>query len=750
MQYVDQLPLPVPSRTDPTNFSPRADNFLGALPEFASDLNALATEVNAIGTEVEADKIAVEAAAASAQGSAFAASGSANLAAANAGAQLWVSGTTYSVGVLVYSPLTARTYRRKIAGAGTTDPSLDTTNWTPVINEVQTGYPNSKPTLNLDFANSKVLDSRITFLRNSTANYYDGKTYFKAEENILTYSEDFSNVIWTKNAATVASNSTIDPFGLTTADTLVETSATDSHYAVQYGFASVASNSYTFSVYVKYNTKAFIQLGFTTAGFGSTAYANFNIQTGVLGTIGAGVAANITSAGNGWYRCSITCASNSSQSDQGPYVATLTSATAVRLESFAGSVSNSVYLFGADLEQSSTPGQYTPTTNLPVCKYQMKLVSAAVDKPRFDHDPITGESKGLLLEEYQANLLTYSEDFTNAVWTKYSVSIGSNTAILYTAPDGTLTAQKLIEDTSTNTHYVYRLFTPANGVTYTFSCYLKAAQRRYVWIGIPFGSPGRVGFDLQTGTITTALIPTTQGRIENVGGGWYRCSVWFTSSTTSSSSEVQIGVKNDNSVSTTAYAGDGYSGVYIWGSQLEASTKFPSSYIKTTSSTVTRQGDYASITGSNFSSWFNQSEGSFVTDFTPIQDCINSYYSNYIFSVSDTTNYNRIDYRLDVPSNGPRYVISRNGTAIATSNPLVYSLLSNYLSVISYGSNFYRYCHNSSNYEEDTSMSLMTGMQRIVIGSFTQNNGSARGWLKRLSYYPKSLSQSEMQSVTAL
>lgn len=750
MQYVDQLPLPVPSRTDPTNFSPRADNFLGALPEFASDLNALATEVNAIGTEVEADKIAAEAAASSAQGSAFAASGSANLAAANAGSQLWVSGTTYSAGVLVYSPLNARTYRRKTGGAGTTDPSLDTTNWTPVINEVQTGYPNSKPTLNLDFANSKVLDSRITFARNSTANYYDGKTYFKAEENLLTRSEEFDNAVWNKYNTTITPNTTIGPFGTTTADTLTETTANTQHAIYSENVSVVSGLPYTYSIYLKYSTIQHVQLLFYAGGFNNQCYANFDIQNGTLGTVGSGATASITSAGdNGWYRCSITSTASTTDATSTVILCTVTNATAGYYPAFAGSTSNSVYLFGADLEQSSTLGAYTPTTNLAICKYQMRLVSAAINQPRFDHDPITGESKGLLFEEYQTNLLTYSEDFSNAVWTKeFSFANGTNSFLTY-APDGTFTAQRLAEDATNNFHRFYRSYTPTSGVTYTFSTYAKYSGRRYLILRLGFTGGGSHSFDLLTGVLGTGSIPSSQARIENVGNGWYRCSIWVTA-TAATAGNVQIALKPDSDVVSQSYAGDGYSGAYIWGAQLEDSSKFPSSYIKTTASTATRQADYALISGSNFFSWFNQSEGSFVTDFTPIQDCITSYYSNYVFSVSDTTNFNRIDYRLDAPSNGPRYVISRNNTAITTSNPLAYSLLSNYVSAISYGNNTYKYCHNSANYEEDANMSSAYGMQRIVIGTYAQNNASARGWLKRLTYYPKSLSQSEMQSVTAL
>jgi len=111
---ISALPTP-PSRQDPTNFNDRADAFLGALPQFQSEANTLQTDVNA--KQLAADYSATLAAAS-------------ELAAANtAGATIWVSGTTYAVGVNRFSPINFLTYRRKTAGAGTTDPSLDATNW---------------------------------------------------------------------------------------------------------------------------------------------------------------------------------------------------------------------------------------------------------------------------------------------------------------------------------------------------------------------------------------------------------------------------------------------------------------------------------------------------------------------------------------------------------------------------------------------------------------------------------------------
>jgi len=111
---ISALPTP-PSRQDPTNFNDRADAFLGALPQFQSEANTLQTDVNA--KQGLAATSATNAAAS-------------ELAAANtAGATIWVSGTTYAVGANRFSPINYRTYRRKTAGAGTTDPSTDTTNW---------------------------------------------------------------------------------------------------------------------------------------------------------------------------------------------------------------------------------------------------------------------------------------------------------------------------------------------------------------------------------------------------------------------------------------------------------------------------------------------------------------------------------------------------------------------------------------------------------------------------------------------
>ena len=117
---ISTLPSP-PSRQDPANFATEADAFLGALPTFQSQVNAAGTYIDGIGTSIDADATAAAASAASAAASASAASQVASA---------WVSGGTYTIGNVRFSPITFSSYRAKTNHSGvTTDPSVDTTNW---------------------------------------------------------------------------------------------------------------------------------------------------------------------------------------------------------------------------------------------------------------------------------------------------------------------------------------------------------------------------------------------------------------------------------------------------------------------------------------------------------------------------------------------------------------------------------------------------------------------------------------------
>lgn len=164
------------------------------------------------------------------------------------------------------------------------------------------------------------------------------------------------------------------------------------------------------------------------------------------------------------------------------------------------------------------------------------------------------------------NRLLWSEQFDNAAWTKSNATVTANAT---TAPDGTSTADKLVENNLLADHTIYQLLTLIKGVQYSFSFYAKAAERpgirleRYLsTLGIFFVAT----FDLSNGTFsTTGAVDSAS--IENVGNGWYRCEIKITPDPTTAtiSSGVRINLFDG---STDNYTGDGTSGIYLWGAQL--------------------------------------------------------------------------------------------------------------------------------------------------------------------------------------
>ena len=168
------------------------------------------------------------------------------------------------------------------------------------------------------------------------------------------------------------------------------------------------------------------------------------------------------------------------------------------------------------------------------------------------------------------NLISFSEDFAN-----YGFSQSSVLPSATIAPDGTPSGFKIVEDTANNQHGINAGPTVSSGVTYTGSYYLKAAERTQAEI-IFFGASATGGsvigssFNLIAGTITNSTASATAS-IVNVGNGWWRCSVTYTT--------VGAGVMNINAFSSTSstvggrtYQGDGKSGIFAWGAQLEAAS----------------------------------------------------------------------------------------------------------------------------------------------------------------------------------
>jgi hypothetical protein len=617
-------------------------------------------------------------------------------------------------------------------GIGTSSPStlLDVVGTITAAQYDSTeSLPDIKPSLNLDFANVKKLDPRITFTRGSTATYYDGKTFAKAEENLFVDSENFrgsgTNFVPLALSLVDVVDITTGPDGISDADALIPSTDANVH-RVRYTISQ--TGTYTVSLFVKPNGYNYIAL--SSAG-DITNSVVFNITSGseaVQSTNGTASNGAITASGNGYFRISATLVLGSTL---GPYILVMSNATTFN---FTGDGTSGIYLWGAQLEQRSALTDYTATTTQPITNYIPALQTAASGEPRFDHDPITGESKGFLIEEQRANLLTYSEQFDNAAWTKGGGStISANAAV---APNGETTADKLVESGTTSAFTVQR--PPAVTGSHTFSVFAKAAER--TWLSMRFSGTTNSDayFNLSTGAV--GFLYGCTASVVDFGDGWYRCIV--TATVAGIGDQVVIRLASANN--TALYTGDGYSGIYIWGAQLEAGS-FPTSYIPTVASQVTRSPDAASMTGTNFSSWYRQDEGAFYTAWRAPSYGTNGSIQRGIFGAYADIN-NRLGLLLT--NNNPNAVrgqVVASGTGYALIDN-TYTANSDVRTVLAYAADDIELVVDGSSVGTDTSATLPT-VSSFGIGNRAGDNYFI-GTISRLVYWPKRLSNATLQALT--
>ena len=591
-------------------------------------------------------------------------------------------------------------------------------------------FPEIKPSLNLDFANTKKLDSRITFSRPTVGTYYDGQTVAKAEENLFLRSQEFDNASWNKIRLTVTTNNTTAPDGTNTAEETIQASGQTLNGVVFQTTTGVIGQTYSASAFAKANTKnyafVFIQDGATLRG------ANFDLTSGTVGTIESGVTASIVSEVDGWYRCIVTrTISTSTVLSSGVYHRDTDNSTTVV-------DSGGIYLWGAQLEQRDTVTAYTPTTTQPITNYIPTLLSAPANTARFDHNPVTGESLGLLVEEQRTNLLLRSEEFENASWLKFASTVVPNSIV---APDGTLTADKVVATATSASYHGLQSnvgITVSSGTSYTWSVYAKAGE--YNWIGV-IAYTGLQSFfswvNLSDGTLGTSAIGNSVS-ISPVGNDWYKISLTRTTVDTTTYFICYASNAEGTAGAGPTYTGDGYSGIYIWGAQLEAGA-FPTSYIKTEASQVTRSADSASMTGANFSEWYRQDEGTLYAEAITNSTGVPSF-----FSVSDGTSANRLQLRKN-STQGNVSMVRENATQVSiTAGSWTTSLQK---ASVSYKVNDVALSSGGSAVATDTSV-ILPIVNQAEIG-YGYGSVHANGHIKKIAYYPARLTNTQLQALTS-
>jgi len=589
--------------------------------------------------------------------------------------------------------------------------------WVKTAGNWEQFYPQVTVALDLDFTVTTTLDPRITFTRARIGTYYDAAGSLSyAANNILLSSQDFTTN-WTKlNGATVTGDNITAPDATLTADRLNHVTAGTVEGGQVSQSVGLFPNPMILSVYAKAGTKNFVILG--NNGTGDNLYCWFNLATGAVGTRNpaAWTSAGIQNAGGGWYRC---------------WAVAIPAAPTFFLIRVGQSDNNEnctspgdIYLWGAQLEMvttATTPATYIPTT------------AGVVHSARFDYDPITHAARGLLLEESRTNALQRAQEFDNAYWTKTGVTVTPNNT---TAPDGMTTADLIT--TSATTATVER----ASGVgfgDYVQSVYAKKGTSDWFYLCAKITGTGAqtpsAYFNLSTGTIGTVEALIKSAKIQDVGNGWYRCAI--VSASTAGAESFQAGVCDANgSVSVTVGRT-----IYLWGAQLEEGA-FITSYIPTIDGSVTRVSDVALMTGPNFSSWYNESAGTFVAEF----DLSAASGIRGILAADDDTASDTI--RLYGNGTNPKVTIANNNVTQADIDAGTIAANTLYKLGVSYALNDVAACLNGGTVGADTVATLPTPTQ-LRIGAESASLGNIlSGHLRRVQFWNTAKGDAELQALT--
>ena len=340
------------------------------------------------------------------------------------------------------------------------------------------------------------------------------------------------------------------------------------------------------------------------------------------------------------------------------------------------------------------------------------------DIPRIDY---TDSSEGaLLLENSSTNLITYSEAFDNAYWTKSGSSVVSG----FVSPSGDTSAFKLTEDTSSN-HQMYRAI---SGTSKTLSFFAKSDGRD--WIAINCGS--LTYFNVALGIVGT-VASGSSATIESMPNGWFRCSV----TETSAAYGADFSLSKDGT--TTSYQGDGTSGVLLWGMQLESGN--PSSYIPTNGSTVQRAAETCNESGN--SEVFNDSEGVLFVDTATLQEGV----TERIISLSDETPSNNIYLSFSGSINTIYYLVVSGGVTQFVLPVIVSQKETNKLS-IKYKSNSISFWLNGFKVGETSVANTPSGLKNISFG-YPINSLNFYGKTKEIAYYDTALTDAELETLTS-
>lgn len=373
------------------------------------------------------------------------------------------------------------------------------------------------------------------------------------------------------------------------------------------------------------------------------------------------------------------------------------------------------------------------------------LVQEANDVPRYDYDPVTLQPRGLLIEEARTNLVTRSSEFDNAAWAKTNMNVTANALV---GPDGTTSAEKLVPTTTSGTHGVNITSTTVSANTmYFWSVFAKAGEYKNIRLRAADSVAflGDMIVDLTTGVISN---PSANAAVRALSNGWY----WLTLGMTTSAAPTNIthGVWIYDNAGASTFAGDGTSGLYAFGAGLELG-QFPTSYIATAGAAATRAADVASIT--NLSKMgINPAQGTFYAE-AMVGALGNAAAQNslpHIIGLMKGASSSAGDYlalRLSQPSQmqlnvgnvGTFSSINFTNTAVGAIEKMAAAGQGSAISA----------ARNGVLGAPLASRTWPADVDTLWIGSQAGTTRFWNGWIRALRYYPRRLSDVELQAITA-
>jgi hypothetical protein len=366
--------------------------------------------------------------------------------------------------------------------------------------------------------------------------------------NLIEYSEQLDNAVWIRTNLTVTPNATTAPNGTLTAEKLIPTVTNDLHITESSVVSFVSGSIYTFSFYAKRAEDNFIQI--TASSSLLSTRANFNLLNGTLGFVDSGITATITPINNDWYRCTASFVAAATGNFR-MVLCNIPASTSARFATFAGNGTSGVFVWGCQVDNGSVATEYFPTTN-------------RLDIPRIDYS--TGTA-ALLVESGRTNLATNSDGNVSTYGSAINVTNASSSFNSFT---------NAIQFPSTGLALSYKsVVTTAQ--TYAISVFIKMDDNS---VPILSASQTTGNFCL----VIAGAIATNNLKVESYGNNVYRLSATATS-----------GAVNINN-GLIRYDTQVLKSFKITGIQLEAGA-YPTSYIPTLASSVSRNSDLISKTG---------------------------------------------------------------------------------------------------------------------------------------------------------